>query len=377
MKRLLLAAAAASMLGSGAARADITVGVIYALTGPGSALGIPSQRAVALGPTEIGGEKVRYIVLDDASDPSTAVKNARKLIEEDKVDIILGPTNTPQTVAVINVTYELKVPQISNAPVGVPGEKGEWLVSVPQPSEVWILPIVKDMKKRGVKTVAFIGFTDPWGDLCYDGIKALGAQYGIQVITNERYSRTDTSVNAQVLKMLAAKPDAIFVGGSGTPGALPHLALAERNWKGPTYETPAVFMKDFLRVGGAAVEGMMAVTGPIGVAEQLPESNPIRAVALDFLRKYDAQYGPGSANAFAGYGYDSVRVFADAAARALKHAKPGTPDFRRALRDEILQVKDLVGVHGIYTFTKGNSFGVDERASELVKVEKGEWKLVP
>ena len=186
----------------------------------------------------------------------------------------MGPTNTPQAMAVANITYELKVPQISNASIGIPGEKGEWLVSVPTPAEAWIAPVVKDMKKRGVKRVAFIGFSDPWGDLCYEGIKTDTANSGIEVVANERHARTDTSVNGQVLKLLASKPDAIFVGGSGTPGALPHLALADRGFKGPTYETPAVFMADFLRVGGASVEGVVAVTGPVGVSEQLPDLKP-------------------------------------------------------------------------------------------------------
>ena len=372
---VLAASLSAGLVGMSTARADITVGVIYSLTGPGSALGIPSQKAAALGPTEIAGEKVRYVVLDDASDPSVAVQNARKLIQEEKVDLILGPTNTPQVVAVANVTWELKVPQISNSPVGMPAGKGDWLISIPSPVEIWVRKLVKQMVGAGVKRVAFIGFTDPWGDLCIDALTREAASAGIEIVASERYARTDTSVKAQILKIMAAKPDAVFVGGSGTPGALPHITLAERGFKGRQYDTPAVFMQDFLKVGGAALEGVFAATGPIGVAEQLPDSNPIKPVALDFIKKYEGLYGTGTANAFAGFAYDCTLIFTDAATRALKKAKPGTPEFRTALRDEMFATKDLTGVHAVYTFAPGSAFGVDERSAVIVKIEQGKWKL--
>lgn len=358
------------------AQADINVGVVLSLTGANSSLGIPYRKGLEFLPKEIGGKKVNIIYLDDTSDPSTAVRNAHKLISEDKIDILLGPSNTPAAFAVANVTFEAKVPEISLSPVDLGPAKSDWLFAVPQPGDIWILPIMEDIKKRGLKNVAFIGFSDPWGDLCLKALKQTADQYGVNIVAEERYARTDNSVTGQVLKLLAAKPDAIFVGASGTPGALPHLALAERNWLGPTYGSPAVFNKDFVRIGGAAIEGVMAVTGPIGAWDQLPDSNPIKKVSAEFVRAYEEVNGAGSTNGFSAYSYDAVLIFKDAATRALKKATPGTPEFRTAIRDEIRNIKELVGTQGIYNFKSGTPYGVDKRSVILVKVHQGAWQLV-
>lgn len=369
-------ALAGSMLLSAPASAEIRIGLVLALTGPNASLGIPYRKGLELLPKEVGGEKVNVIVLDDTSDPSAAVRNAHKLISEEKVDIIIGPSNTPAAFAVSAVTNESKVPEISLSPVDPGPGKSDWLFTVPQPGNIWILPIVEDIKKRGLKNVAFIGFSDPWGDLCFNALKEVAGKYGINIVAEERYARTDNSVTGQVLKMMAAKPDAIFVGASGTPGALPHVALADRNWTGPTYGSPAVFNKDFVRIGGPAIEGVMAVTGPVGAWEQLPESNPIKAVSAEYTKAYEGANGAGSANGFSAYSFDAVKMFNDAAPRAIKKAKPGTPEFRTALRDELRNIKELVGTQGVYTFKPGTPYGVDQRSVVLVKVEKGNWKLV-
>ena len=359
-----------------AVSADITVGINLALTGPNASLGIPYRKGLEALPKEIAGEKVKLIVLDDASDPSAAVRNARKLIDEEKVDFIFGPSNTPAGIALGNVTFDAQVPTIALAPVDLGPQKSEWLFTIPQPERIWMRPILDDMKRRGAKTVGFIGFSDPWGDLCFNGLKALAPEYGIQIVGEERYARADTSVTGQVLKLLGAKPDVIFVGGSGTPGALPHIALAERGWKNPTYATPGVFNKDFARLGGGAIEGVLAVTGAVGAFDQLPDSNPIKKVAAEFVKWYEGANGAGTANGFAAFSYDAVLIASAASERALKKAKPGTQEFRTAFRDEMRNTKELVGTNGVYNFKAGSPYGVDERSVILVQVNKGVWRLV-
>jgi branched-chain amino acid transport system substrate-binding protein len=375
IRRWYIAVGLAVANAAGVAHADITIGVNLALTGPNASLGIPYRKGLDALPAEIGGEAVKVILLDDASDPSTAVRNARKLIDEDKVDLIIGPSNTPAGVALANITYEAKVPTIALTPVDLGPQKNDWLFAVPQPEWIWLKPILQDMKTRGIKNVGFIGFSDPWGDLCFNGLKAVAPEFGITIVADERYARSDTSVTGQILKVLSAKPDAIFVGGSGTPGALPHLALAERGWTAPTYATPAVFNRDFARLGGGAIEGVMAVTGPVGAWDQLPEANPIKPIAADFVKWYEQANGAGSANGFAAYAFDAVKLIKAAAERALKTAKPGTQEFRTAFRDEMRRTKELIGTSGIYNFKPGSPYGVDERSVVLVRVEQGTWKL--
>ncbi|MDP3514763.1 MAG: ABC transporter substrate-binding protein [Sulfuritalea sp.] len=377
MKRTMLVA---SLLLAGfaslPAKADITVGVLVGATGPGASLGIPYKNTFSVLPGTIGGEKVRYIILDDATDPSTAVKNARKLITEDKVDVLIGSSSVPTATAVVDIANELKTPQIALSPVAVPPNRLEWTFPIPQPVPVMMEVVVEHMKANNVKTVGYIGFNDSWGDLVYKGFVSQAEPAGIRIVTNERYGRMDTSVTAQTLKTIGAHPDAVIAGGSGTPGALPHVTLVERGFKGPIYHNHGVINRDFLRVGGKNIDHAMAPTGPVMIAEQLPDSNPIKKVALEFTRLYEATYGAGSRNAFAAYSYDAYLRLSQAVPVALKTAKPGTPEFRAALRAALENSKEVVGTHAVYNTTAADHNGVDKRSRVLVEASNGEWKLV-
>lgn len=383
MKKITRLAAVATLAATvcSGALADLKVGFITSLSGPVSSLGIPYakgiQAAIAFKP-EVAGQKIQMFQLDDASDPSTAARNARKLIEEEKVDVIIGTAGSPGALAIAAVARETKTPLISIANANLPGDDGAWMVTIPQPAPLMISAVVDQMKKQGIKTVGYIGFSDAWGDLVYDALMKSAGPAGIKVLTNERYARADASVTGQVLKIVAARPDAVITGGSGTPGALPYIALTERGYRGPIFGTHALINPDFVRVGGAAVEGMLAPTGPVVVAEQLPADNMIRKVALDFRSAYQKANGVAPTDAFSAYSFDAWLLFADAATRALAtKAAPGTPQFRVALHDAINSTKELVGTHGVYNFKADSRYGSDERARVIVRLEKGQWKLVP
>jgi branched-chain amino acid transport system substrate-binding protein len=365
---------------SAASAADLKVGLSVSLSGPNASLGVPyakgMQAAVAYRP-EINGRKVQLIVLDDNSDPTTAGRNARKLVEEDKVDVLMGSSGVPATIAMSQVARETSTPMIGLSPVSLKSPDLDWAVTVAQPTQLMVDAVVDRMKKGNVKTVAYIGFSDAWGDLVYNALMQATEKAGIKVVTNERYARADQSVTGQVLKIVAAHPDAVMTGGAGTPGALPYLALAERGFKGPIYGQHGLINADFVRVGGAAVEGLLVPTGPIIVAEQLPDSYPTKKIGMEFRSIFQKVNGTPTTDAFSAYSFDGYLVFADAAARAMKTTEPGSPAFRVALRDAIKSTKEVVGVHGVYNFGKGDLYGVDERARVIVKLEHGKWKLVP
>ena len=370
---LSLAASAA-----GALAADLKVGVISSLSGPVSALGIPYEkgiRAAQAAHPQIAGHNVQLIVLDDASDPTTAGRNARKLVTEDKVDVLIGTSGVPGAMAIAAVARELGTPLISPTPVTLPGPEGAWTVSVSQPFPMMVAAVVERMKRSGVKTVAYIGFSDALGDLAYDSLVKSAEPAGIKVVANERYARSDASVAGQVLKIVAARPDAVFAGNSGTPGALPYLGLAERGYKGQLYGTHGLINADFVRVGGAAIEGLQVPSGPVLVADQLKADNPIRKVSMDFRAAYQKVHGAAPNDIFSAYTYDAWLLLADAAARTA--GEPGTPAYRTALRDAIMSTKELAGTHGIYNFTPADRYGSDQRAVVIVKSEKGLWKLAP
>lgn len=374
--------AASLIAGVGTAQAEITVGFVTSQSGPASSIGLLYDRGMKAAleyATSVGDEKVKVIQLDDGSDPSAATRNARKLIEENKVDLLIGTATAASSNAMVAVANELKVPLISISPITVtPSDTGErWAICIPQPPGLMVKVVVDRMQRDGIKKIAYIGFSDAWGDLVYNGAQKPAEADGIKILTNERYARTDTSVTGQVLKMLATHPDGVLLGGSATQGALPPLALAERGYKGPLYGTPALLNTDFVRVGGKAVEGVLVSAGPVIVAEQLPDTHFSKKISMTFRDAYQKANGAQPTDGFSAYSFDSWLIFMDAAKRAMAKAKPGTPEFRAALKDAIFTTKDLGGTHAIYNFKPGESYGVDERSLVLVRLVNGQWKYEP
>src|SRR5246127_2270280 len=370
-----IVAALAALSVSTSFGADITVGFVTSLSGPGASIGIPYEKGILASHAyaeKIGDHKIKLIRLDDASDPSAATRNARKLVEEEKVDVLMGTSGVPGTTAMMVVAVETKTPIISLTPTTQPqNPNGQWLISIPQPPPLMVAAVVERMKKDSVKKAAYIGFSDSWGDLVYDALMKNVGGTAIEVVTNERYARADKSVTGQTLKIVAARPDAVITGGSGTPGALPYLALADRGYKGGLYGTHALINPDFVRVGGAAVEGVIAPTGPVIVAEQLPDSNPTKKVSLAFRDVYQKTNNAPTSDAYSAYSFDAWLVLLDAAKRALAKTQPGTEQFRAAVNEALETTRDVTGTHAVYNFKPGESFGVDERARILVQLQKG------
>jgi branched-chain amino acid transport system substrate-binding protein len=379
-----LAALAGMLLTTAAAKAEIVVGFVTALSGPAASIGIPYGRGIAAAfeyAATVNGEKIRLIQLDDGSDPSAATRNARKLVEEEKVDILIGTSTVPGAMAMIAVANELKVPMIAISPISVPpSDTGErWGIAVPQPPNLMVKVVTDRMKRDGIKNLGYIGFSDAWGDLVYSGAKSAeaAAADGIKVSSNERYARTDTSVTGQILKLLSVHPDAVLDGGSATQGALPLLALAERGYKGKLYGTPGLLNADFIRVAGKSAEGILVSAGPVIVAEQLPDTHFSKKLSLAFREAHLKATGVATVDGFSAYSFDAWLIFLDAAKRAMANAKPGTPEFRTALKDAMFSTKELSGTHAVYNFTPASSYGVDERGLVLVRLVDGVWKFEP
>lgn len=381
MKLLKPLAFAAMLLASALAQADINVGVTVSATGPAASLGIPEKNTIALMPKTIGGQKINYILLDDASDTTAAVNNTRKLISENKVDVILGSTTTPNSLAMIDVAAESQTPMISMAAsariIEPMDAKKRWVFKTPQNDIMMSLAIAEHMAANGVKTVGFVGFSDAYGEGWFQEFSKAADLKKIKIVANERYSRTDTSVTGQTLKLISAKPDAVLVAGSGTPAALPQKSLKERGYTGKVYQTHGVANADFLRVGGKDVEGTFLPAGPVLVAEQLPAGNPVKKSALAYVTAYEAANGKGTVSTFGAHAWDTGLLMAAAVPVALKKAKPGTPEFRAALRDALEQVQELPGAHGVFNMTANDHLGLDQRARVMVKIENGAWKYIP
>jgi branched-chain amino acid transport system substrate-binding protein len=352
---------------------EITIGISVTTTGPAAALGIPERNALEFVPKEIGGVPLKIIVLDDGGDPTAATTNARRFVTESKADIIMGSSTTPPTVAISTVANEAGIPHFGLAPMPFTPAREKWSVDMPQPVSIMGKVLYEHMKAHNIKTVGYIGYSDSYGDLWFNDIKKQGEPMGITVVDDERFARPDTSVAGQVLKLVAANPDAILVGASGTAAALPQSALRERGYKGLIYQTHGAASMDFIRIAGPAAEGVLMASGPVMNPEGQPDSALTKKPGLALDTAYEAKYGVNSRSQFAGHSYDAFEVLKRVIPVALKTAKPGTPEFREAIRQALLTEHEIPASQGVYNFTATDRYGLDDRARIILTVKDGKY----
>lgn len=363
------------------AHADLNVGVILSLTGPAASLGIPARNAIQLWPKEIAGQKLNVTVLDDASDPTAATLAAKKLTTENQVDVIVGPSVTPTSLAALQVAGDAGTPIITLAggnAIIYPAEGARrWAFKLPPSEEIQLKLVYDDLKKKGLKRLAVVAVGNAYGQTFLDVAQKTASQAGIEIVDVQRYAATDASFVAQSLKVLSVRPDAVFIAAAGTPALLPQLELRSRAFAGPVYQTQAVANNDFLRLGGPRVEGTLLPVSPMLVAEQLAATNPIRATAVAYVAKYEAANGPASRSLFGGTAWDAYLLIEAAATPLLKSSPPGTPAFRTGVRDALEKLHDMVLTEGIYSMSVADHNGADARSQVLVTIRDGRWQLAP
>ena len=352
---------------------EITIGITVTTTGPAAALGIPERNALDFVPKEIGGVPLKVIVLDDGGDPTNATTNARRFVTESKADIIMGSSTTPPTIAVANVANEAGIPHVGLAPFPITPDRAKWSVSTPQPIPIMGKVIYEHMKAHNVKTVGYIGYSDSYGDLWFNDFKMQAVPMGMTMVDEERFARPDTSVAGQVLKLVAANPDAVLVGASGTAAALPQTALRERGYKGLIYQTHGAASMDFIRIAGKAAEGVLMASGPVMSPETQPDSALTKKPGLALNTAYEAKYGPNSRSQFAGHSYDAFEILKRVVPVALKTAKPGTVEFRDAIRQALLTEREIACSQGVYNFTEKDRYGLDDRSRIILTVKDGKY----
>jgi branched-chain amino acid transport system substrate-binding protein len=355
---------------------EITIGISVTTTGPGAALGIPERNALDFVAKEIAGVPLKVIVLDDGGDPTNATTNARRFVTESKADIIMGSSTTPSSIAVSNVANEAGIPHIGLSPFPITPGRAKWSVTMPQPVSIMGKVLYEHMKAHNVKTVGYIGYSDSYGDLWFNDFKNQALPMGMTVADEERFARPDTSVAGQVLKLVAANPDAILVGASGTAAALPQTELRERGYKGLIYQTHGAASMDFIRIAGKAAEGVIMSSGPVMDPEDQPDEAQTKKPGLAIDTAYEAKYGPNSRSQFAGHAYDAFLVLERIVPVALKTAKPGTVEFHEAIRQALLTEREIAASQGVYNFTEKDRYGLDDRSRIILTVKDGKYVLV-
>src|ERR1700680_1384818 len=352
---------------------EITIGISMTTTGPGAGLGTHEHNALEFVPKEIGGVPLKVIVLDDGGDPTNATTNARRFVTESKADIIMGSSPTPPAIAVSNVANEAGIPHIGLAPFPITPERAKWSVDMPQPVPIMGKVLYAHMKAHNIKTVGYIGYSDSYGDLWFNDFKNQGVPMGMTLVDEERFARPDTSVAGQVLKLVAANPDAVLIGASGTAAGLPQAALRERGYKGLIYQTHGAASMDFIRIAGASAEGVIMSAGPVMSPETQADSALTKKPGLTLNAAYGAKYGPNSPSQFAGHSYDAFLVLERIIPVALKTAKPGTPEFREAIRQAFMTEREIAATQGVYNFTEKDCYGLDDRSRIILTVKNGKY----
>lgn len=380
LRAVLGVCVALQMLASPAFAANIKVGIILSATGPAAAIGNAERNGTAFGPAEIAGRKVDYLFLDEASDSTAAVAALRKLFQESSIDILVGPTTTPGSFAAIDPAVEYKLPVITLAPVNAlvapVDARRRWIFKTTTNDDHEATPLFANMKKTGIKKLALIGFGDSYGDAWSKVSADMCAAAGIQLVADEKYARTDTTVVGQILKIIAAGPDAVLIAASGAPAALPLLQLREKGFAGQVYGTLGATFGDFRKLTGVQGNGILVPLSPAVGAASFPDDYPAKKAALEFIQRYEAKFGPGSRNIFAGSAYDALILIEQAVPAALKVAEPGTAEFREALRSAIEGLRGVAGSRGVYSYGSNDHTGLDQTALTLGKLENGEWIAV-
>ncbi|MDN5842269.1 MAG: ABC transporter substrate-binding protein [Alcaligenaceae bacterium] len=379
IKTLFASLAVLAALGATPSAAQVKIGVVASATGPTALVGIPQKNTVPLLPAKAGDLDIQYIALDDASDPTQTVITFKKLINEEKVDALIGPTGSPNAMSVLQFAAESGTPML--APVGAASivlpmtPQKKWAFKTTQNTGIIARALVQDMVARHIDTVGFIGFADAYGDDWLNVFKGLAEANSIRIVAVERYQRSDSSVTGQALKLLSAHPEAILIAGTGAAAALPQTTLAQQGYKGQFYQTHGAALPAFLKFAGKAAEGTILAAGMMLVLPEVPDSNPSKPIAEDYIRRYEAMYGERPAT-FGANVYDAGLLLEHAIPIAAKTAAPGTPEFRAALRDALEQTHELVATQGVYNMSPEDHSGFDERGRELITVRNGAWTLL-
>jgi branched-chain amino acid transport system substrate-binding protein len=370
--------AALTLAASTALAGTIKIGVIVTLTGPNSGAGLPEGRAIGLMPKQIANDTIQYIVLDDAGNPAKAVQDAKELFADDNVDALIGPSGTPPTMAIEDLINQYQVPTITMAGAGIvvqPPAKRQWIFKVPPSNDSQIGPIADYMLAHNQHTIALISFNDAYGESYVKSEVPIFAAKGIKIVSTQWFVRSDTSVSGQALSIVSAAPDAVLVNASNAPAVLPEATLRQLGYTGTFYQTAGVANQDFIKIGGANVEGTIVAATPVVVAEQLPASDPNKPAAMDFVQAYSTVAPTDPHDLFGAFGWDAGKRILAGIPAASAAAAPGTPAFRTALRAAI-ETEHLPGANGLFAPSATDHTGMTSAAIHLMKIENGKFILL-
>lgn len=378
-RRNLLKLSAAALLGvsmstSVLAADTIKIGTFLAVTGPASFLGDPELKTLQMYVDEINakggvlGRKLELVHYDSGANPKNAVNFVKRLIQSDKVDVIVGGSASGETMAVIPEVTRAGVPFISLAgAIEIVEPVNKWVFKTPHTDRMAISKIYGDMKKRGISKIALISGDGGFDKSCRAQALALAGSYGMQIVGDESYGAKDTDMTTQLTKLRAANAQAVVNCGFGTGPAIVTKNVRQLGISVPLYQSHGVASKKYIELSGDAAEGVRLPAAALLVADQLPAGDPQKSVLMAYKTKYEAAHGPVST--FGGHAYDGLMIAVQAIQRA------GSTD-KEKVRAEIERTKGFIGTGGVFTMSASDHMGLTLDAFKMLEIKKGDWTLV-
>ena len=360
------------------ASAQIKIGAVLSVTGPASFLGDPEKKTLEMYVDEINakggvnGQKLQLIVYDDGGDANNARTFATRLVEEDKIDAMVGGTSTGSTLAMIPVFEEAQIPFISLAgAIQIIQPVRKWVFKTPHTDKMACEKIFADLKQRHLTSIAIISGTDAFGKSMRDQCVAVAPNLGITVAYEESYGPRDSDMTPQLtnIRNKAADVQAVVNTGFGQGPAIVTRDYRQLNISMPLYESHGVASKQYIELAGTAADGVRLPAAALLVAEKLPDNDLQKPVVVAYSRAYQQKTGQ-AVSTFGGHAYDGLMILVQAMQRAQGADKA-------KVRDEIERTKGYVGTGGIVNMSPTDHLGLDLSAFRMLEIKNGDWTLVP
>ncbi len=373
---LLLVGLAASACLAQETKEPYVVGGIFSITGPASYLGEPERNTLQMliddynAKGGIKGRPFKVVIYDDEGDVTKARLHAEKLIQKDKALAVIGPSLTHTSMAVLPITQKAQVPLISCAAgieITSPVAERQWVFKTAQTDAMAVTRIYQYLKKQNINKVAILTVSTGFGVSGKKQLNEQAPQFGIQVVADEVFGEKDTDMTPQLTKIRATPAQAVICWGTGPAPALVAKNLKQLGLALPLFQSHGAASKKFIELAGEAGEGILLPAGKLVIYQDLPDSDPQKPVLKAYDEKYRARFN-APASSFGGYAYDAMRILA----QAIEQAGADPEKLRRAIQG----TKNYVGVSGIFNMSPEDHNGLTPEAFVMVKIDKGNFKLV-
>lgn len=363
------------LVGSMAFAAEpVKIGALFSVSGPASFLGEPERNTAEMVVAQINkaggikGRKLELIVYDTQGDATKAVQGVNKLIKDDKVVAIIGPSTTGDSMAVIPVIEKAEIPLISCAAgIKITDPVKKWVFKTAQNDVLAVMKIYKYLQKQKISKIAILTVSDGFGSSGREQLKLQSKEFGMQIISDETYGPKDDDMTVQLTKVRDSEAQAIICWGTNPGPAKVARNVKQLGIKLPLFMSHGVSSKKFIELAGEGAEGIILPSGKVIVADQLPKSDPQKKALMNYVNEYQKNYKV-EGDHFGGHAFDAIMLLKGAMERG-----GFTP---AAIRDQLEKTKKFAGIGGTFTYSPQDHAGLTVDAFVLVKIEKGDWKLI-